>query len=1211
MSSVSSAIRAVYRVASSSLFDSSSSSSLSSSRTINLEESTDRAEIVLGICEGEIEGLEDGARSFYVSDTALQNASGDYNFEDLELEILPGSGSDNEEISYYLGGAAKSTSVGVQLAYNTPVVRQTETGDIDFIELRMTITTLMSQGKKSMEAGSMEVNFEYKKLSDKTWKNVTSSGQPIIYKGKISGTTVSEIRIEVERANEPYEIRITKKTADGDNSSTFNTISWESFQDGVTTAVSFPNTALAHLYLQYSNQLTSVPSFYGIYKLQIIRIPSNYDPVTREYDGEWDGTFKRAWSDNPAWCLYDFVMNDRYGVNAFSTVNLDKWDCYEAGKWCDELVSDGKGGTQPRYTCNLLQTDATNGREFAVYMAGLFNGTLVEESTGYLRLYIEKDADAVFLFTPENVTDTGFSYSMTSPETRYNDIKVSFTNPDLSWETDTRRVYNQDDIDENGRITYDFIAVGCIREGEAMRRAYYKMITALTEVTTVTFTTNRQAQCLSNFDIILIADPVLGYSIPGRIKGISEDRKTVYLRDSVYLEAGIPYKIQFNIPEGLHENEINPVSGSGSLKEFTLQEPLPENIPDLATFTISGSTRSGTPKPFRIVSIAESQDSADQYTITALELNRNKWDASDNMEFSGMASFSGLPSVNDIPHILDASFYLYYDKVNLETDLTITPEYDTSYPYYSGGLVVYSKAMGSDVWVKRTVVNNNTVTDHPSGEYQFIILPMSTTGITPPFSTAPIFTYIVEDTMDYPSNVKNFQVVRSISGVQLSWDAVDDIDLAGYEVREGTDWETGTVITTDFSGTSLFNTISDADTHYYMVCAKNYRGFYSMIPAYLSTTVYAPDDVPAFYATTSQDRIRFDWTQVEGTDVEYEIRQGNAWNSAILVARAKGNSTSILMPATADSVFCIKACSSAGLYSENPRYTHPDTELFSNRNVILELDNGAEGFPGITYGFEPLEYVDKALVMKQEVTRAEHYFPVVLNKETRARNWLETQAFSYGSRLTWEDLHYRYTQTEAHISWINSKSLDSDGTIETVIMKYRQPDDYTALYGFPYDNYTNDIKEKIYSSYEYNISYEDSRITPGLILTDTTKLIYDSGLAIPDVYYLTLKLKVTDESEDDINILTLINSKTHAYMKLYAFNGKLYMRSSDHKDIVIDFKHAAAVDFITIGISQTTTERILYFFADYGNFESYETIEATPVGSFDQYYINRKIGEPL
>lgn len=1187
---------------------------------IELSNSVDAAEIVLGLSEGEIEGPEDGAKSFFINNTALQNQSGEPNFEDFDLEIFTGS-SETEEVSYFLGGSARNTTVGVELKSGVPITRQTETGQLDFVELRLVVRSLMfteisGSGKTRLHPGTLVLKIEYKAVSAEEWTSVFKGGdQNLRLKGKIMGETAQEIRVNVPRIDEPYEFRITKVSEDWNDQYKSNIISWESFQEGFRNNVSFPNTALAHVYFRYSNQLTSIPSFYGIYKLAKIRIPSNYDPETREYTGAWDGTFKRAWSDNPAWCLYDFVMNDRYGVNAFSPTVIDKWDCYEAGQWCDEPVNDGRGGLEPRFTCNLLQTQATNGKEFASYLAGLFNALLIEPSTGYLRLLIEKDADAVFLFTPENVTEEGFSYTCSSPENRYNDIKVSFTNPNLNWETDVRRVYNQADIDINGRVTDDFVAVGCIREGEALRRAYYRLNTALTEKISVAFATNRQAQCLSVGDIILIADPILGYSLPGRLKEVSVDRKTIYLRDSIYLEAGIPYKIQFNLPDGLYENEIDTLSGTGRLTEFTVKEPLPENLPELAVFTISGSDRSGTPKPFRIISISERDGNPDAFNIVATEINRNKWRDSEAMVVSSMEEYSGLISMNDIPHLKDLSFTMRYNKVDNQSELYLTPTYaDANYPYYSGQLRVYSKTIYEEEWTQREVLSGNIIVDHPAGQYQFIALPVSTTGMTPLFDTAPIFTYTVEDVTSYPSNVRNLSVVRSSNGVQLNWDPVEDIDLAGYEVREGTDWESGTVLTTDLAGTSFYAVINDPNTHHYMVCAKNYLGLYSPTPAFVSSSVDVPEDVQTFFATVSLDRVRFDWSTVPGVDIEYEIRQGDNWSTAIKVARLKGNNTTVLLPSLPDITYCIKACTPAGLFSVNPRYTKPDMLLQPDRNIIKRIDNGAEGFPGITYGFEPLtregEVVPNAMVMSQEFLRAEHYFSVDLEKETRARNWFETTAFANLTRMKWIDMQYMYVQPESHISWLGSVNLDADGEIEPVIARYLGKENYTGFLGFPYTSNTDDIRELVHSTSETNVTFEDGHFTKGLALKETTTVRYESIPTIPSVFSLTFKIKIDNTSEPNINLVTLIGADRN-YIKVYINNNKVYAKFSDHKDLELTYTHATYFDFITIGVNQTETERSLYFFADYANISDSSTVEATPTGTFNQYYINRNLGEPL
>lgn len=1201
---------------------------------IRIVDSVDNAEIVLGLCEGEIQGLENGLQSFYFGDTPLQNSQGGDNFEDYDLDIYPGSG-DNEKITYKLGGGTNPVSVRQELVSGEPKVAYGTLKNIDYLDIRIVVNYLLdtANSKGKIRDYNVQVLIEYQAASEgNTWHNINGTDEPFILVGQVTSKTVQQFRVEVSRINEPYNVRVTKVSPDADGTSYHNDIEFESFYELVKTAREFPYTAIAQIYIKSSGQLSSIPSVSGIYKLKRIRVPINYNPTTREYNGAWNGSFKMAWSDNPAWCLYDFVMDNRYGMNAYADVEMDKWDCYEAAQWCDELVSNGRGGQEPRFTCNLVQTDATNGREFVSYLAGLFNAFIVEPSTGYLRLFVDRDADAVFLFTPENVTDTGFSYSFTNPETRYNDIKVSFTNPDMNWTADTRRLLDyldeesdtykriQDDISFNGRVTYDFVAVGCIREGEALRRAFYKLNMALNETMQVTFTTNRQAQCLSNFDIILIADPVLGYSLSGRIKSLSADRKTIYLRDSIRFETvDDEFTITFNTPEGIYVNKLAPLDTPGQKYELELEEVVPEGIlPEAATFSISGNNQFGMAKPFRILSITETDGNPDQYTITAMELDRGKWTAADNLVLSKPTEYSGLLSPSDIPHIKDLTFYLTYNPVDLQTELKLTPVYVDSYPYYSGNIRVYTRLKGTTEWTRQDLINGDTVVDLPTGEYEFMVLPVSTTGITPSEETAPIFPYTVPSVNQRPDNVMNLQVERSTSGVQLSWDPVSNIDLAGYEIRKGEDWDTAEVVVTNLMSNSFYIALIDASTQHYMVCAKNYLGNYSEFPAFVATKVMAPDDVTTFYATVSLDRVRFDWSQVPGTDIEYEIRQGDNWSTGIKVASAKGNNTTILLPSLPNIVYCIKAKSLAGLYSKNARYTQPDMELKSDRNVIIKVDNGAAGFPGVTYGFEPyaiynedtssMMTIPNVMVMSQEVLRAEHYFTVSLNKETRARNWFETSAFANPTRMRWVDLHYLWNQTESHISWLGSQSLDVEGEIEPVITKYIGADNYNKLIGFSYNETLEDISETYTPSSSSNVTYSGAHLVNGLVLGENTKVNYQNIL-LPEIFNVTFRLKVDSNSEDNLNLITFLNNQD--YIRIYTSDGKVYCKCSDHNDLEIEYKHAASLDFLTFGFSQSETERSLYFFADYGNFESSETINATPIGAFNKYCINKEIGEPL
>ena len=144
-----------------------------------------------------------------------------------------------------------------------------------------------------------------------------------------------------------------------------------------------------------------------------------------------------------------------------------------------------------------------------------------------------------------------------------------------------------------------------------------------------------------------------------------------------------------------------------------------------------------------------------------------------------------------------------------------------------------------------------------------------------------------------------------------------------------------------------------------------------------------------------------------------------------------------------------------------------------------------------------------------------------------------------------------------------------------------------------------------------DINYVDAHITKGLALTNEVKLSYEEGLSIPRVFHFTFRLKVDDSTYDNnLNLVTLLGPN-RTFIKIYVHNGKVWCRCSDHKNLVIDYKRASALDFLTFGFSQTETERALYFFADYANFSSDETIEAEPLGSFNKYYLNRKIGEAL
>jgi predicted phage tail protein len=677
----------------------------SPTRTPDTLRSKDEVEIVLGISEGEIYGLVgdsmiEKGKNFYVGDTPLVSPDGNKNFGEFELFEYTGDGV-NETLQLTKGGATISHDVNVQLEQNVAVVRQgTQTAEVfdvvslppagvftgsvyrvttdglsegfwtwtgtdwrrvndpyvHFLEVRMLITQLYKEDDDGIFEYNIEWQIEYKRSNepDTAYRAAYPSATVRIH-GKTTSNYVKEFRWGVPQSTVPYTIRITQLTKPRDQEDDGSKIAestWESFQEVNAESLIMPDLAFIHLVGQASDQFSSLPEFSGVFRGRTVRVPSNYNPTTRVYTGVWDGTFVVAYTNNPAWCLYDFVTHDRYGLSAFTPMELDKYDVYEAAKWCDVMVPDGKGGTHARWTFNHLIAEARSGPEMARFMAGMFNAAFFDDGNGKAYLRVDKDDEASVLFGPENVVDGIFDYSFSDITTRYNQIAVAFDNPILQWAQDRRQVHSPAHIDKFGIIPFDFIAVGCTNAQEALRRAQYKLLTSTTEVMSVTFQTNRMGGFVNPFDVILLSDPDLGFGVTRRLVTIDESRTQVTLRDAFYLENGINYKAKFQIPNPAYpENDSNEfilierniVSGNGYASTLTFTQALPSGIPEYAIFSIEQQSGGiGLPKPFRVLKVEEVDGEVDIIRIMAVELNRNKWYDVDNVIESGVPRYSAL-----------------------------------------------------------------------------------------------------------------------------------------------------------------------------------------------------------------------------------------------------------------------------------------------------------------------------------------------------------------------------------------------------------------------------------------------------------------------------------------------------------------------------------------------------------------------------------------
>ena len=601
-------------------------------------------------------------------------------------------------------------------------------------------------------------------------------GQHVRDEGKTTSNYVKEYRFEVPVSTVNYDVRVTKLSPPETEADNTAIIYWESFQEIIPQNPTYSNLGMLHVVGRGSNQLKGVPSIWSDLKLKKVRVPTGYDPAAKTYtSGIWDGTFKTAlaYTTNPIWNLYDVATDPLNGVASYYNINLDKFSAYQVAQWCDKKVPDGAGGTQPRFTLNTIFHEPTGAKELLRYLAGLCATIYFDDGDGNAFLRADINTDPVALFTPENVIDGEFGYSYTDITTRHNDITVEFINPDLGWQVDRRRVFNQTSINEIGRVPHDFTAIGCIDEKEAVRRARHHLITSIREKQMVSFKTNRLGLALAPYDVFLIGDPKVGYSVTGRM--LSTKGTALMLRDPITLESGYTYKVKFQIPnpnypdtesnaQSIIERNITSASPGVGVTELTLSAALPSAIAENAVFTLESTHLFGTPKRFRMLGVKETEGSADIVEVMGIEVYTNKW-----AEILGQA-------YTDVTNSVFNPFAAPPAPTGLDLSIEFRVQGTVSKPYLVGRIlgnlvatssyrVSYRRDGGA-----RTVIDVDEpyfeIEDVPIGLYTFEIRAVSKTG---KLSSAFFRNFSVKENLRDP-NAPRFVALISDTGSLTEFD---------------------------------------------------------------------------------------------------------------------------------------------------------------------------------------------------------------------------------------------------------------------------------------------------------------------------------------------------------------------------------------------------------------------------------------------------------
>lgn len=461
-------------------------------------ESKQQLSIIDIIGEGQIEGPIDGLKSVFLNKTPIQAEDGAYNFNGVEVEWTSGTQS-----QLPLSGFSETQNeipVSLEVKYKTPIVRTITDPYIDRVRVTVGVSSLYGQ-TTSGDIYRTDVKLAVQISVGNGW--VTKKTVELIDKKTRTQYLTSVILDDLPPT--PFNIRVARITPDSNSDLLVNNTVWSSYTEIYDAKLSYPNTALVGLRFD-SSQFNGVPSRTYLIRGIRCKIPNNYDPILRTYNGIWLGEFKTEWTNNPAWIVYDILKNNRYGMaRRFGQFSVDKFMLYSIAQYCDQLVDDGFGGLEPRFTCNCYITEQSQAYDLINNFFSIFRAMPIWDGM-QLSAVIDRPGDAVAIYTNANVVDGKFSYSSSAMKDRHTAVRVKYIDPNNGWEPVTEYVADDEAIKRFGLNILDVEAFGCTSRGQAHRTGKWIITTEKYERQTVNFSVGRAGLKHLPGDVIGILD---------------------------------------------------------------------------------------------------------------------------------------------------------------------------------------------------------------------------------------------------------------------------------------------------------------------------------------------------------------------------------------------------------------------------------------------------------------------------------------------------------------------------------------------------------------------------------------------------------------------------------------------------------------------------------------------------------------------------------
>jgi predicted phage tail protein len=716
------------------------------------------------LSEGEIEGIEGGAKGVYLDGTPIQSAAGTDNFTGYTL--VTRNGTQAQAYIPNTNGTELEKGVNVEASFTSAVTRTITDVDVDRVRVTVQMPacrTIETNGDITGNSAAIEIQVQY-----------NGGGFTAAVADTISGKTTNSYQrdyILTLSGAFPVDIRLKRISADAISARSQNKTFFYSYTEIIDEKLRYPNSALAFLRFD-SRQFSNIPARKYLVRGIKIQLPSNATVDTTTYLGRvtyagvWDGTFSAAtWCADPAWCLWDLLTNTRYGA-AIPISSLDRYDFFTISQYCNTLVSDGRGGQEPRFLCNLMLNSRSEVYNVIQEFTALFRG-IVYYGAGTLVVAQDKPSDPQYVITAANVIDGIFNYSGTSQKARASTATIGYQTYEGLGEVELEYVEDASAIAKYGIINRDVKLLGCYSQGQAHRAGKWMLLSEQNLTETVTFAVSIDSGIVLRPGMVFnVADPLkAGSRRGGRISSATTTAITIDSIENLSVIVANSATLKVMMPTGLVETRnISTIVGRVVTVTSAFSEaPNAQSIWLIETSDVELQT-------FRVITVAESDPGV--FGVTALAYNETIYTSIESNLKVTARDITNLSTHPEPVSSISGVEFLY------ESGQSVLTGFDLSWisPVQNTASFRVQHRLDNSNWITtETTSPSLRIGDLQAGTLQVQIQALNSLGNAGVISPA---TFNLVGKTAVPGNVLNLSIEAiSANSARLRWDKTLDLDV--------------------------------------------------------------------------------------------------------------------------------------------------------------------------------------------------------------------------------------------------------------------------------------------------------------------------------------------------------------------------------------------------------------------------------------------------